>query len=48
MTETTSKRASRSSGGLTVERVWTTAGVHPYDQVTWESRVVWSVTRRGS
>jgi ribonucleoside-diphosphate reductase alpha chain len=40
MTETTSKRASRSSGGLTVERVWTTPGVHPYDQVTWESRDV--------
>jgi ribonucleoside-diphosphate reductase alpha chain len=40
MTETTSKRTSRGAGGLTVERVWTTAGVHPYDQVTWESRDV--------
>ncbi len=43
MTETTSKRAAKArttSGGLTVERVWTTAGVHPYDQVTWESRDV--------
>ena len=43
MTETTSKRAAKArttAGGLTVERVWTTPGVHPYDQVTWESRDV--------
>jgi ribonucleoside-diphosphate reductase alpha chain len=26
--------------GLTVERVYTTAGVHPYDQVNWERRDV--------
>ncbi|GAA3398546.1 vitamin B12-dependent ribonucleotide reductase [Cryptosporangium minutisporangium] len=26
--------------GLTVERVFTTAGVHPYDEVTWERRDV--------
>ena len=26
--------------GLSVERVFTTAGVHPYDQVTWERRDV--------
>ena len=42
MTETA--RAPRSKGsrkpGLTIERVFTTAGVHPYDQVTWESRDV--------
>ncbi|MCY7373656.1 MAG: hypothetical protein LH461_08155, partial [Spirochaetaceae bacterium] len=26
--------------GLTIERVYTTAGVHPYDEVTWERRDV--------
>ena len=26
--------------GLTVERVHTTAGVHPYDEVTWQRRDV--------
>src|SRR5512143_3452778 len=26
--------------GLTVERVYTTAGLHPYDEVTWERRDV--------
>ena len=40
MTETTSTRTSKGSRGLTVERVWTTPGVHPYDEVTWESRDV--------
>ncbi|MFC3690135.1 vitamin B12-dependent ribonucleotide reductase [Aquipuribacter hungaricus] len=43
MTETTSKRTTKAraaTGGLTVERVWTTPGVHPYDQVTWETRDV--------
>ncbi len=44
MTETTSKRTpktpSRPAGGLVVQRVWTTPGVHPYDQVSWESRDV--------
>src|SRR5690625_5223301 len=29
-----------SSGGLRMERVYTTAGVHPYDEVTWERRDV--------
>ena len=28
------------SRGLTMERVWTTADVHPYDEVTWERRDV--------
>jgi ribonucleoside-diphosphate reductase alpha chain len=28
------------SAGLTVERIHTTAGVHPYDEVTWERRDV--------
>ncbi|MBB5856685.1 vitamin B12-dependent ribonucleotide reductase [Amycolatopsis umgeniensis] len=30
----------KQAGGLTVRRVFTTEGVHPYDQVTWESRDV--------
>jgi ribonucleoside-diphosphate reductase alpha chain len=35
--------------GLTVERVFTTAGVHPYDEVAWESRdVVMTNWRDGS
>ncbi|WP_203566615.1 vitamin B12-dependent ribonucleotide reductase [Aestuariimicrobium ganziense] len=43
MTETT--RATRKSGGkkpsgLTIERVFTTEGVHPYDEVNWEKRDV--------
>ncbi|WP_345072814.1 vitamin B12-dependent ribonucleotide reductase [Phytohabitans flavus] len=43
-------RATRSvSGGLKVERVWTTEGVHPYDEVTWERRdVVMTNWRDGS
>ena len=42
MTETTAKSRTRgrSSGGLTIERVFTTAGVHPYEEVTWEHRDV--------
>ncbi|MFZ5869905.1 MAG: LAGLIDADG family homing endonuclease, partial [Actinomycetota bacterium] len=35
------KRTARSaSKGLTIERVYTTEGVHPYDEVTWERRDV--------
>ncbi|AEA24350.1 ribonucleoside-diphosphate reductase, adenosylcobalamin-dependent [Pseudonocardia dioxanivorans CB1190] len=39
------KAGSRSDrrkrpAGLTVERLYTTAGVHPYDEVTWERRDV--------
>ncbi len=42
MTETTTKSRARNnkSSGLTIDRVYTTAGVHPYDQVTWERRDV--------
>lgn len=42
MTETTSagSRARRKSKGLKIERIYTTPGVHPYDEVTWESRDV--------
>ncbi|QYN33019.1 vitamin B12-dependent ribonucleotide reductase [Pseudonocardia sp. DSM 110487] len=37
------KRSTAKSGkqaGLTVERLYTTPGVHPYDEVTWERRDV--------
>ena len=37
-------RSSRSRGGakkgVKVERIYTTPGVHPYDEVTWEHRDV--------
>lgn len=33
-------RASNRADGLRVRRVFTTAGVHPYDQVSWERRDV--------
>ena len=57
MTETTSgpARGSRAKGsgkvskGLRIERIHTTPGVHPYDEVTWESRdVVMTNWRDGS
>ena len=36
-------------GGLTIERIYTTPGVHPYDEVTWERRdVVMTNWRDGS
>ena len=39
----------KASMGLRIERVWTTAGVHPYDEVTWERRdVVMTNWRDGS
>src|SRR5678815_4199690 len=41
--------SARSRRGLHVERVWTTAGTHPYDEVTWERRdVVMTNWRDGS
>lgn len=42
MTETTGAKARTRRGGkgLKIERIFTTPGVHPYDQVTWESRDV--------
>jgi len=51
MTETVSAAATRKGRrrGLKIRRIHTTAGVHPYDQVTWERRDVvefpdfWSV-----
>jgi ribonucleoside-diphosphate reductase alpha chain len=40
---------SAATGGLRVERVWTTEGVHPYDEVEWERRdVVMTNWRDGS
>ncbi len=40
MTETPAKARTRKNTGLTIERVFTTEGVHPYDGVTWERRDV--------
>ena len=44
MTETAGARAgarkSPRGKGVSVERIFTTPGVHPYDQVTWEKRDV--------
>ncbi len=53
MTETTSgpaaRKAKRPRKGLTVQRINTTPGVHPYEQVTWERRdVVMTNWRDGS
>ncbi|PPK62219.1 vitamin B12-dependent ribonucleotide reductase [Actinokineospora auranticolor] len=53
MTETVGTTAADLVGaprpGLRVERVYTTAGVHPYDEVTWEHRdVVMTNWRDGS
>ena len=42
MTETDSRRqqTTRRGKGLKIERIFTTAGTHPYDEVTWERRDV--------
>ena len=53
MTETVSGTASRGGRkgqkGLKMRRIYTTPGVHPYDQVTWERRdVVMTNWRDGS
>ncbi|GAA5161313.1 vitamin B12-dependent ribonucleotide reductase [Ornithinimicrobium tianjinense] len=42
MTETTGARSRtrRAGKGLKIDRIFTTPGVHPYDQVTWEKRDV--------
>ena len=34
------KQGARAPRGLNVQRVYTTAGVHPYDEVAWEQRDV--------
>src|SRR5918912_931568 len=55
MTETvsgagpTQRGARRQQRGLRIERVYTTEGVHPYDEVTWARRdVVMTNWRDGS
>src|SRR5215469_6863784 len=53
MTETASGAASRGSSkrvtGLTMRRIYTREGVHPYDAITWERRdVVMTNWRDGS
>src|SRR5215472_8466468 len=53
MTETASGAASQGSSkradGLTLRRIYTREGVHPYDEVTWERRdVVMTNWRDGS
>ncbi|PWJ24700.1 ribonucleoside-diphosphate reductase class II [Branchiibius hedensis] len=42
MSQTTNARSGqrRKNAGLTIERIYTTPGVHPYDEVTWERRDV--------
>ena len=43
MTETVSgpaKQRGRKTTGITIERVFSTEGAHPYDEVTWERRDV--------
>ena len=46
MTETVGRqngsktRRARAGQGLTLERVYSTEGVHPYDEVTWQRRDV--------
>ncbi len=43
MTETVSgpaKQRGRKATGITIERVFSTEGAHPYDEVTWERRDV--------
>ena len=40
MTETDSRRSTKHGKGLTIERVFSTEGVHPYDEVVWERRDV--------
>nr|NLI51232.1 vitamin B12-dependent ribonucleotide reductase [Propionibacterium sp.] len=42
MTDTRTERAKASgkAKGLTIDRVFTTPGVHPYDEITWERRDV--------
>ena len=34
------RSGAKAAGGLTIERIFTTPGVHPYDELTWERRDV--------
>lgn len=46
---TASRTRTKAGAGLKIERVWTTDGVHPYDEVAWERRdVVMTNWRDGS
>ncbi|MDG4808511.1 vitamin B12-dependent ribonucleotide reductase [Micromonospora sp. WMMD1120] len=46
---TTSRSRGKAGVGLKIDRVWTTEGVHPYDEVSWERRdVVMTNWRDGS
>ncbi|MEO3774315.1 vitamin B12-dependent ribonucleotide reductase [Micromonospora sp. B9E7] len=46
---TTSRSRNKAGAGLKIDRVWTTEGVHPYDEVSWERRdVVMTNWRDGS
>ncbi|GAB2449239.1 vitamin B12-dependent ribonucleotide reductase [Nocardioides hungaricus] len=40
MTETVSGKTTKAGAGLKIERVFSTDGVHPYDEITWERRDV--------
>ncbi len=45
----TARDQAKTGDGLTIDRVWTQPGVHPYDEVTWERRdVVMTNWRDGS
>ncbi|MCO1595956.1 vitamin B12-dependent ribonucleotide reductase [Micromonospora sp. RHAY321] len=49
VTTSRSRNKASASAGLKIERVWTTEGVHPYDEVSWERRdVVMTNWRDGS
>ena len=39
-TATPSTKASKKGAGMTITRVFSTEGVHPYDEITWERRDV--------
>src|SRR3954447_18634255 len=46
---TAAKGRNKAAAGLRIDREWLTAGVHPYDEVTWERRdVVMTNWRDGS
>ena len=38
MSKSAAKAAGTEQGGLTIERRFTTPGVHPFDEVEWEIR----------
>ncbi|GAA1795100.1 vitamin B12-dependent ribonucleotide reductase [Nocardioides hankookensis] len=40
MTETVSGKTAKAGAGLKLERIFSTEGVHPYDELTWERRDV--------